>query len=88
MPAAIANRATACRSDALRLSAPAMDMETTWWLLGTGLGLALLALAGDWARKRAPLAWHAHLPWNGFIFVGLSLALFGTVHLLGLLQAG
>ena len=65
-----------------------MDDVTTWWLFGTGLGLAALALVGDWARKRAPLAWHAHLPWNAVIFVGLAMALFGGVHLLSLLRAG
>lgn len=64
-----------------------MDMATTWWLFGFGLGLALLALVGDWARKRAPLAWHAHLPWNAAIFVGLASALFGAVHLLTLVRA-
>lgn len=65
-----------------------MDMATTFWLSGTGLVLALVAVAGDWARKRAPLAWHAHLPWNALIFVGLALLLFGAVHLLGLFRAG
>lgn len=70
------------------LPAPAMDMVATWWLFGAGLGLALLALVGDWARKRSPLAWHAHLPWNAAIFVGLASALFGAVHLLTLVRSG
>lgn len=65
-----------------------MDIVATWWLVGTGLGLAALALVGDWARKRSPLAWHAHLPWNAAIFVGLATALFGVVHLLTLLRVG
>ena len=65
-----------------------MDLETTWWLLGTGLAMALSALAGDRARKRAPLAWHAHLPWNGIIFAGMAVMLFALAHLTGLLRAG
>jgi hypothetical protein len=65
-----------------------MDIVATWWLLGIGLGLAALALVGDWARKRSPLAWHAHLPWNAAVFVGLATALFGVVHLLSLLRTG
>ena len=65
-----------------------MEMATTLWLAGLGLALALLALAGDWARRRAPLAWHAHLPWNAAIFVGLAMALFAIVHVFGLLRAG
>ncbi|KAB7646462.1 hypothetical protein [Polymorphobacter fuscus] len=64
-----------------------MDFETTLWLLGAGLVLALVALAGDWARRRQPLAWHAHLPWNAIIFIGLAVVLFGGVHLVGLLKA-
>ena len=60
----------------------------TVWLVGGGVALAMLALVGDWARKRQPLAWHAHLPWNAAIFVGLASALFGAVHLLTLLRAG
>ena len=65
-----------------------MDMATTLWLFGTGLGMAVAALIGDRARRRSPLAWHAHLPWNAVIFVGLALALFGCVHILGLYRAG
>ncbi len=88
LAAPTAKRNAACRRIARILPAPAMDMVATWWLLGAGLGLALLALVGDWARKRAPLAWHAHLPWNAAIFVGLASALFGVVHLLTLVRAG
>jgi hypothetical protein len=86
--APIAKRNMACRNTARTLPAPAMDSVATWWLVGTGLGLAAVALVGDWARKRAPLAWHAHLPWNALIFVGLAVALFGIVHLLTLLRVG
>lgn len=65
-----------------------MDMDATWWLLGVGLALFLTALAGDLARRRAPLAWHSHLPWNAVIFVGLAGMLFGLVHLVGLFKLG
>ena len=61
-----------------------MDRQATYWLIASGLALALVGLAGDRARRRAPLAWHAHLPWNGTIFVGLALMLFGLVHLASL----
>ena len=64
-----------------------MDMDTTWWLLGTGAALVLAALLGDRARRVAPLAWHAHLPWNAIVFAVLAAMLFAGVHLLGLLKA-
>jgi hypothetical protein len=69
------------------LEAAAMEMQPTLWLLGTGLVMVLFGVGGDIARRRAPLAWHAHLPWNAAIFVGLALGLFCTVHLLGLIRA-
>lgn len=65
-----------------------MDVETTYWLVGGGLGLVIAASLGDRARRRAPLAWHAHLPWHAMIFVGGALALFATVHLMTLLRGG
>lgn len=64
-----------------------MDRQATFWLLAAGLALALTGLVGDRARRRAPLAWHAHLPWNGATFVGLALMLFGLVHLGGLARS-
>lgn len=60
-----------------------MEMDTTWWLLGIGAAMFVVALAGDRARRKAPLAWHAHLPWNAMVFVGLAAMLFGGVHMLG-----
>ncbi len=65
-----------------------MDNQATWWLVGTGLALALAGLGGERARRRAPLAWHAHMPWNAAVFVGLAIMLFGIVHLIGLAKAG
>jgi hypothetical protein len=65
-----------------------MDMQSTLWLLGFGLLLAALGVGGDLARRRSPLAWHAHLPWNGAIFIGLATALFALVHWLGLARGG
>ncbi len=61
-----------------------MDSHTT--LIGLALGLALAAVAalGDHLRRRAPLAWHAHLPWNGLAFAGVAIALFAAVHLFNL----
>jgi hypothetical protein len=57
-------------------------------LLGGGLALAVLAGLGDRARQRSPLAWHAYVPWNGAIFVGLAAALFAAVHLLTMMKGG
>lgn len=57
-------------------------------LLGGGLLLAVLAILGDRARQRSPLAWHSHVPWNGAIFVGLAAALFAAVHLVTMMKGG
>lgn len=57
-------------------------------LMGAGLLLAVLAVLGDRARQRAPLAWHAYVPWNGAIFVGLAAALFAAVHLMTIMKGG
>lgn len=57
-------------------------------LLGGGLLVALLAALGDRARQRAPLAWHAYVPWNGAIFAGLAMALFAAVHLVTMAKGG
>lgn len=74
--------------DGGKTNARRMDLDATVWLLGIGGALFVLALIGDWARRRAPLAWHAHLPWNALVFAGLAALLFGGIHLLGLLKAG
>jgi hypothetical protein len=58
-----------------------MDQETTFALLATGVALALAGALGGVARTRAPLAWHAHLPWNGIAFAGVAGVLFAAVHL-------
>jgi hypothetical protein len=63
-----------------------MDAATTLIGLAVGLALAALGAAGDWARRRAPLAWHAHLPWNGLAFAGMTTALFAAVHLFNLVR--
>jgi hypothetical protein len=57
-------------------------------LMGGGLAVAVLAVLGDRARQRSPLAWHAYVPWNGAIFVGLAAALFAVVHLLTIMKGG
>jgi hypothetical protein len=50
--------------------------------------LTLAASLGDQARRRAPLAWHAYLPWHAMIFAGIAAALFAAVHLYGLARVG
>jgi hypothetical protein len=65
-----------------------MDVQTTWMLLAAGLALAVTGALGGVARTRAPLAWHAHLPWNGIAFAGVAGVLFAAVHLFTLFRAG
>lgn len=64
-----------------------MDSQTTFWLLGGGLVMTVLASIGDRARRRAPLAWHAHLPWHALIFAGGTICLLAAVHLVTLVRA-
>ncbi|WP_188764121.1 hypothetical protein [Sandarakinorhabdus glacialis] len=65
-----------------------MDSQTTFALLAAGLALAIAASLGDRARRRAPLAWHAHLPWNAAIFTGAAIALVAAVHIVTLIRQG
>ena len=60
----------------------------TCWLLGGGIALIIAASLGDRARRRTPLAWHAHLPWHALIFLGAAAALFAAVHAMTLLRGG
>lgn len=69
-------------------TAPPMDAQTTWVLLAAGLALAVAGGLGGVARNRAPLAWHAHLPWNGVAFAGVAGVLLAAVHLFTLVRAG
>lgn len=64
-----------------------MDAEATSIMLAAGLLLALIGTLGGMARARAPLAWHAHIPWNGLVFGGVGLALVAAVHLANLFRA-
>lgn len=65
-----------------------MDAETTWILLAAGAIFGVIGALGGVARTRAPLAWHAHLPWNGIAFAGVAGVLFAAVHLFTLFRAG
>lgn len=65
-----------------------MDMETTLALLAAGAVLALAGALGGLLRRRAPLAWHAHLPWNGMAFLGVAGVLLAAVHLVTLVRGG
>ncbi|MFZ4381087.1 MAG: hypothetical protein ACOYO0_03865 [Sandarakinorhabdus sp.] len=67
--------------------APPMDADTTWTLLAAGLLMAGVGAIGGVARARAPLAWHAHIPWNGLAFGGVACALVAAAHLFTLLKA-
>lgn len=57
-------------------------------LLAGGIIAAVVAVLGDRARRRSPLAWHAYMPWNALVFVGLAGALFAVVHLLTMVKGG
>jgi hypothetical protein len=61
-----------------------MDSQMTFLLLGAGLALVIAASLGDRARRRAPFAWHAYVPWHAAIFAGAVAVLFAAVHLLTL----
>ncbi|WP_353198301.1 hypothetical protein [Sandarakinorhabdus sp.] len=65
-----------------------MDAETTWMMLAAGLAMTVIGAIGGVLRDRAPLAWHAHLPWNGLAFGGVGCALVAAAHLFTLLRAG
>lgn len=65
-----------------------MDAQTTWTALAIGLVAAVLGGLGGVLRARAPLAWHAHIPWNGLSFAGVATALVALAHLFTLLRAG
>jgi hypothetical protein len=65
-----------------------MDAQTTWFLLATGAAVTVAGALGGVARTRAPLAWHAHLPWNGIAFAGVAGVLFAAVHLFTLFRTG
>ena len=39
-------------------------------MLAAGLAMTVIGAIGGVLRDRAPLAWHAHLPWNGLAFGG------------------
>jgi hypothetical protein len=61
-----------------------MARETTILLLVLSLLLLVAGWWGDAARRRAPLAWHALLPWNAASFAGLTMAVLLLAHLLAL----
>jgi hypothetical protein len=64
-----------------------MDVDTTWALLIAGLASTLVGAVGGILRARAPLAWHAHIPWNGLAFGGVASALVAAAHLFSLMRA-
>ena len=65
-----------------------MNTQLTILLLVAGIVLTIAASLGDRARRRAPLAWHAHIPWHALIFAGAAATLFAAVHLFTLAKSG
>ena len=66
----------------------ALDQPTTLTALLVALLLAGAAWLGLRARRRAPLAPHALVPWTGLLFVALVAAAALAAHLLGVGQRG
>jgi hypothetical protein len=56
-------------------------------LLGAAVVLVIIASLGDLARRRRPLAWHAHMPWHGLMFAGMTMTVLMIVHLASLYRA-
>lgn len=65
-----------------------MDEQSTILALVAAVLLTLLAVVGEAAKRRAPLAWYSYLPWRPLSFVGVAVALFALIHLLSLLRDG
>jgi len=63
-----------------------MDSQNTIALLAAGILLIVAASLGDLARRRAPLAWHAYIPWHALLFVGMTMVLLLAAHLFTLLR--
>ncbi|TRW18173.1 hypothetical protein [Glacieibacterium frigidum] len=61
-----------------------MDRETSLLIFAVALVLTVSAMLGDRARRRAPLAAHALVPWHALLFVGLTGMIFMGVHLLAM----
>lgn len=60
-------------------------MEWTWTLCALFAGLALVGASAIGTRRRPRrLGEVSFIPWNGLMFLGLTAALFGAVHLLTL----
>lgn len=65
-----------------------MESQITIAALAVGILLVVGASLGDAARRRSPLAWHAHVPWHALTFVGMAVALFAIIHLVSIARAG
>jgi heme/copper-type cytochrome/quinol oxidase subunit 3 len=63
-----------------------MDSQMTIVLLASGMMLTIAASLGDRARRRAPLAWHAYVPWHAALFGGVAAVLFAAGHLYSLVK--
>jgi hypothetical protein len=63
-----------------------MAFQTTFAVFAIGVLLTAGGSLGDAARRRTPLAWHAHLPWHAITFAGAAVTLFAGAHLLTLVR--
>ncbi len=65
-----------------------MDRDATLILLAASTILLFVASLGDRSRRARPLAWHAHLPWHGLAFLGVTGVLLAAAHLISLFRGG
>ena len=61
-----------------------MDRDSSLVVFAFAVLATVAATLGDRARRRAPLAGHALMPWHALLFLGLTGMIFMGVHLLAL----
>ena len=63
-----------------------MDRDTSLVVLAVAVVATIVALIGDRARARSPLAKHALIPWHALMFTGMTFILVMGIHLLSFLR--
>ena len=63
-----------------------MDRDTSLVVLASAVVVTIVALLGDRARRKSPLAGHALIPWHALMFTGMTFILVMGIHLLSFLR--